>query len=484
MSWWFRSTAMGLLGGLVLFGIAGCQGDDEGPTGGAAQNVSDSQQPGQGRSGGGQSAHEPERKEGGEISTPARQIDSKQLNDTVKAEVKGGESSEGPTPFAYLWAPAKPELIKDEPMTVKPPLGLQPLTVKISVPVSNPITKGKYELGRQLYFDPRVSLDGTVSCATCHNPARGWTDGMAVSIGIKGQTGGRHATVGYQHNLRQADVLGRTHPSLEGQAQGPIQNAIEMGRQDYEQIISRLAKIPGYNEQFEKVFGTRVTLDGMAKAIATFERVAALSGNSPYDKYNTGDNKALSESEKRGLVLFGLTLNGDDEYKPNVVRQKAKCTLCHQGFNFTDEGFHNLGVGYDEKTGKFADLGRWAIDPIGAKCDADIGSFKTPTLRDVARTAPYMHDGSLATLEKVMDHYDKGGTPNASLDPDMKPLKLTAQEKADVIAFMKALTGETKKLAELLPTLPPGPDGRSPDPQEALTPPAKVAAVIHPVLVK
>ena len=170
-----------------------------------------------------------------------------------------------------------------------------------------------------------------------------------------------------------------------------------------------------------------------------------------------------------------MTLNTDDEFKTDVVRQKAKCTLCHQGFNFTDEGFHNLGVGFDEKTGKFADLGRWAIDPIGAKCDADIGSFKTPTLRDVAHTAPYMHDGSLATLEKVMDHYDKGGTPNSSLDPDMKPLKLTAQEKADVIAFMKALTGETKKLDELLPKLPPGPDGKSPDPQAALTPPAKVA---------
>ncbi len=274
-------------------------------------------------------------------------------------------------------------------------------------------------------------------------------------------------------------------PSLEGQAQGPIQNRIEMGDQKYDQIINRLAKIHGYIEQFEKVFGTPVTLDGMAKAIATFERVAALSGNSPYDKYNAGDNKALSESEKRGLVLFGLTSNTDDDFKTDVVRQKAKCTLCHQGFNFTDEGFHNLGIGYDEKTGKFADLGRWAIDPIGAKVDAAIGAFKTPTLREVAHTAPYMHDGSLATLEQVMDHYDKGGTPNSSLDPDMKPLKLTAQEKADVVAFMKALSGETKKLDELLPKLPPGPDGKSPDPKAALTPPAKVArSATHPFTLK
>ena len=162
-------------------------------------------------------------------------------------------------------------------------------------------------------------------------------------------------------------------PSLEGQAQGPVQNPIEMGKQSYKEIVDRLRKIPGYVEQFQKVFGTNVTLDGMAKAIATFERVAALSGNSKYDKYNAGDNKAMSESEKRGMVLFGLTLNTDDEFKTDVVRQKAKCTLCHVGFNFTDEQFHNLGVGWNEKTGKFADLGRWAIDPIGAKYDASLG---------------------------------------------------------------------------------------------------------------
>ncbi len=128
-----------------------------------------------------------------QITTPARSVDTKQLTEVVKEEVKGGESSEGPTPFDHLWQPAKAELIKDEPLAVTVPLGLQPLTPKIYVPAANPITKGKYELGRQLYFDPRVSLDATVSCATCHNPAKGWTDGMPVSIGISGQTGGRSA---------------------------------------------------------------------------------------------------------------------------------------------------------------------------------------------------------------------------------------------------------------------------------------------------
>lgn len=190
MSCWIRSSLMGLLGGLVLLAIAGCQNGDEGQPGNASQVVTTpSFRPGNSK--GSQSAQPPAQNQGAGVSTPARPIDTKQLADTVKAELKGGESTEGPSPFAYLWSPAKPELVKDEPMTVTVPLGLQPLVPKISVPAANPITKGKYELGRQLYFDPRVSLDGTVSCATCHNPARGWTDGMSVSIGIAGQTGGR-----------------------------------------------------------------------------------------------------------------------------------------------------------------------------------------------------------------------------------------------------------------------------------------------------
>jgi cytochrome c peroxidase len=462
---------------MVVLGVAGCQ--DQAPGTGAPAGVSSpsstSTRPVTGRHGAAEKGQSGE----AQVSTPARSIDTKQLIDVVNAEVKGGESSQGPSPFAYMWQPSKKELISDELLAVKVPLGLAPLQPKAVVPEANPITKGKYELGRQLYFDPRVSRDGTVSCATCHNPAKGWTDGMAVSIGIAGQMGGRSAPSVINTAYGKTMFWDGRAPSLEAQAQGPIQNPLEMGKQDYEEIIKRLATIPGYNAQFEKVFGTPVTLDGMAKAIATFERVAALSGNSSYDKYNTGDNKALSDSEKRGLILFGLTLNNDDEFKTDAVRQKAKCTLCHQGFNFTDEEFHNLGVGWDEKTGRFADLGRWAIDPIGAKSDSRVGTFKTPTLREVAHSAPYMHDGSLATLEQVVEHYDKGGTPNPALDPDMKKLNLTAQEKADVVAFMKALSGESQKLEELLPTLPPGPDGKSPDPRKALTPPAKLASAAH-----
>ena len=486
MGCWIRSSVIIVLGGMLLGGFAGCNDSGQEQSPGGPQAVASQQPPGQpAPKGGGGPGSAQAKDDEPPVTAPARPIDAKQLNETVKEEVEGGEASEGPSPFEYLWAASKAELIKDEPLLVKAPLGLQPLTPKIYVPASNPITKRKYELGRQLYFDPRVSLDTTVSCATCHNPARGWTDGMPTSHGIAGQTGGRSAPTVINTVYGKTMFWDGRAPSLEGQAQGPIQNPIEMGKQSYKEIIDRLSKIPAYSEQFEKVFGSHVTLDGMAKAIATFERVAALSGNSSYDKYNAGDNKALSDTEKRGLVLFGLTLNTDDEFKTDVVRQKAKCTLCHQGFNFTDEQFHNLGIGFDEKTGRFADLGRWAIDPIGGKDNAAIGAFKTPTVREVAQTGPYMHDGSLATLEQVVEHYDKGGTPNPSLDTDMKPLKLTAQEKADVVAFMKALSGETKKLEELLPKLPPGADGKSPDPKAALTPPAKVARVmIHPVVVQ
>ena len=162
------------------------------------------------------------------MTTPARSVDTKQLVDVVRDEVKGGEAAEGPTPFDHLWQPPKAELIKDEPLAVTVPVGLQPLTPKIYVPVSNPITKGKFELGRQLYFDPRVSLDSTVACATCHNPAKGWTDGMAVSIGISGQTGGRSAPSVLNTAYGKTMFWDGRAPSLEGQAQGPVQNTIYM----------------------------------------------------------------------------------------------------------------------------------------------------------------------------------------------------------------------------------------------------------------
>jgi cytochrome c peroxidase len=412
-----------------------------------------------------------------ELVTPNRTVDARQLVDVVKAEVKGGEATGGPSPASVYWMKSDPAKIHDEPLAVDPPVGLNPLTPVAVVPAHNPMTRGKLELGRLLYFDPRISKDGTVSCATCHNPEKGWTDQLPHSIGIKGQEGQRNAPTVLNTAYGRTMFWDGRAPSLEGQAQGPIQNKIEMGDQTYQEIVERLRQIPAYQEQFQKVFGTPVTLDGMAKAIATFERTA-LSGNSPYDRYNSGnDVKALSESQKRGMVLFGLSLNSEDDFTTDVVRKKANCTTCHLGFNFTDEKFHNLGVGWDDTTGKFADLGLWAISPIGAKDDAEIGAFKTPTLRDLERTGPYMHDGSEKTLEEVVEFYDRGGNGNPSLDKDMKKLNLTAPEKADVVAFMRALTGDPVQVA--LPTLPPGPDGKTPDPAAALKPPTAPKAAVE-----
>ena len=415
--------------------------------------------------------------------TPERAVDPKSLIDVVKEEVKGGEASEGPTPLAYLWLPTDASLIKDEPIAIKPPLGFNEAAFNGKVPLSNPMTKGKVELGKQLYFDQRISKDGTVSCATCHNPEKGWTDNLSGSIGIRGQKGSRNAPTVLNTVFGLTMFWDGRAPSLEGQAQGPVQNKIEMGDQSYKEIIERLRTIPGYREQFRKVFGTDVTLDGVAKAIATFERTV-LTGNSPYDRYDQGDSpeslKILSEGAKRGMVLFGLRLRQDDEFRPGVALKKAECTSCHAGANFSDEQFHNLGVGWDEKARKFVDLGRFVITPVGAKNNAEIGAFKTPTVRDITRTAPYMHDGSETTLEAIVEFYNKGGNGNPHLDPAMKPLNLTPQEKADLVEFMKSLTGEETKVA--LPTLPPGPDGKAPDPRAALTPPSppKRASIDEP----
>ncbi|MEO6811482.1 MAG: cytochrome c peroxidase [Isosphaeraceae bacterium] len=404
--------------------------------------------------------------------TPNAGINPKNQVDIVREEIKGGEFQEGPTPFEYLWQPEKQNPEPDEPLNVEVPLGLPELVAY--VPKANPLTTAKAALGKQLYFDARISKDGTVSCATCHNPEHGWTDQMPTSTGIKGQIGSRSAPTVLNTVYGRSMFWDGRAPSLEGQSQGPPQNPIEMGEQSYKEIIERLRTIPGYKEQFLKVFGTDVTLDGVSKAIATFERTA-LSGNSAYDKYTRRDMSALSETQKRGMILFGLRPNSDDPFKTDVKLKKAECTSCHIGFNFTDDQFHNLGVGWNEADKTFADLGRWAITPIGAKYDKELGAFKTPTLRDLSHTAPYMHDGSEQTLEEVVEFYDKGGNPNPQLDKDMKKLNLTKQEKADVVAFMKALDGETRKVE--LPTLPDGPDGTAPDPKKALTPPSAKAAL-------
>lgn len=299
--------------------------------------------------------------------------------------------------------------------TPKVPLGLLP----VQFPKDNPYTPEKAELGKLLYFDKRISADGTVSCATCHDPKFGYTDGKPVSDGIRGQKGGRSAPTVINRAYSLAQFWDGRAKSLEEQAVGPMANPIEMGN-THAAIVENLRKIPGYRAQFKKVFGTEeIDIDHVGKAIATFERTV-LSGNSPYDRYKAGNKKALTAQQIRGIDIYF---------------NKAKCDQCHEGINFTTNAYHNLGVGTDKPK---PDAGRF--DFTGK--NEDWGAFKTPTLRDIERTAPYMHDGSLKTLDEVVEYYNKGGIKNKNLDEKIKPLNLTDQDKKDLVAFMKSLNGE------------------------------------------
>jgi len=289
------------------------------------------------------------------------------------------------------------------------PAGLPPVVW----PKDNPQSSEKIALGKQLYFDGRLSSDNKVSCATCHDPQKGFSNGEQFATGVGGAKGGRNSpTVINSAYYRQQFWDGRA-ASLEEQALGPIQNPIEM-KMSLDDVVKKLNGIKGYRDQFQKVFGTDVTSDGIAKAIAAYERTV-LSGNAPYDRFKAGDSKALSEAAQRGMKLFF---------------GKANCSACHGGPSFTDSAYHNIGVGMDAKE---PDVGREAI----SKLAGDRGAFKTPTLREIARTAPYMHDGSLKTLEEVVEYYAKGGVVNDWLDEEISPLKLTPQDKADLVTFMK-----------------------------------------------
>jgi len=297
----------------------------------------------------------------------------------------------------------------------KVPLGLP----AFQWPKDNKYSVEKVELGRYLYFDRRLSADGTVSCASCHAPEHGFTDGAPVSTGIKAQKGGRSAPTVINRAYSLAQFWDGRAGSLEEQAKGPMANPIEMGN-THEAIVEKLKGIAGYRVLFAKAFGSdEITIDATAKAIASFERTV-LSGNAPYDRYKRGDKKAMTPQQVHGMSVF---------------IDKAKCDQCHEGANFTLNAYANLGVGTD-KPGP--DVGRYAV----TKDPRDWGAFKTPTLREIEHTAPYMHDGSLQTLEEVVDFYDKGGIKNKNLDEKIKPLHLADQDKKDLVAFLKALSGE------------------------------------------
>jgi cytochrome c peroxidase len=289
-----------------------------------------------------------------------------------------------------------------------PPRGLKPL----SAPADNPLSADKVELGKQLYFDKRLSRDDTISCASCHDPKKGWSNGEAFATGVRGQVGGRSAPTIMNAAYSELQFWDGRALALEGQALGPIQNPIEMDM-SLDEVVAKLNKIDGYRASFRKAFNTDVTSEGIAKAIASFERTV-LSGDAPYDRFKAGDKSALSESAQRGMkVFFG----------------KGQCSSCHTGHTFTDLSFHNIGVGQEKEK---PDLGRYEV----TKVLGDKGGFKTAPLRDISRSAPYMHDGRFKTLAEVVDYYDKGGFNNPQLDEGIFALKLTTQEKADLVAFL------------------------------------------------
>jgi cytochrome c peroxidase len=287
----------------------------------------------------------------------------------------------------------------------------------VPIPADNPQTDAKVRLGAQLYFDPRLSADSTISCATCHSPETAWANHDPTDTGIGGQVGGRNSGTILDSGHMKFQFWDGRAASLEEQALGPIHNPIEMG-ETLENVVEKLNAIPGYRRQFLEVFGTDADTVGIAKAIAAFERTI-VSGPSPYDRYIAGERGALGPQAVRGMNLF----NG-----------KAHCTLCHGGPAFSDQSFHNLGVGMDRPD---ADVGREAH----TKNPADRGKFKTPGLRNVALTYPYLHDGSATTLREVIDLYNRGGVPNPNLDPLMLPLRLTERERQDLVAFLESLTG-------------------------------------------
>ncbi len=350
-------------------------------------------------------------------------------------------------------------------LQVKLPEGLAAGVDALYIPADNPLTRAKIELGRQLYFDRRLSSDNTVSCADCHSPVAGYGANTQFGVGVRGQKGNRNSPVSFNRILSKAQFWDGRAGSLEEQAVGPMANPIEMGN-THEVVVKFVSSNEGYRIQFEKVFGSKPEIGLVGKAIAAFER-ALVTGPSPYDynepvrrmlesfpdelsdlqalkaddaeMYNkftalkaASDAHPMSDAAKRGRTLFFNT--------------KSNCSACHVGANFSDELYHNIGVGMEAKE---PDLGRFSQ----TKVDKDKGAFKTPTLRNIALSGPYMHDGSQKTLEEVVEWYAKGGHPNVALSDKIKKLDLTAQDKKDLVEFMKSLTGpfptvESQRLPE------------------------------------
>jgi cytochrome c peroxidase len=338
-----------------------------------------------------------------------------------------------------------------ETLEVTLPLGMNLGQSQIKGLDKNPLTRAKIELGRQLYFETRLSADNTVSCASCHHPQEGFARHTPTGVGISRQKGGRNSPSSYNRILSDLQFWDGRADSLEAQAIGPIQNPIEMGN-THEPCVQTLRAIPVYLLQFEKIFpDTGLTIENVGKAIASFERTL-VTGPTQHDYYeaykkfaslekedledlknDSPETYAEYESLKKQVELDPMSesaIRGFDLF----FSKRVGCSNCHVGANLADEQYHNLGIGMAATE---PDLGRYVV----TKVEKDKGAFKTPTIRNVALSAPYMHDGSLATLEDVVEHYNKGGDKNPWLSDKIVPLKLTPQESIDLVEFMRACTG-------------------------------------------
>jgi cytochrome c peroxidase len=308
------------------------------------------------------------------------------------------------------------------------PLGLDLYT---RVPADNTLTAERVELGRALFFDSSLSASGTVSCSSCHRPEHAFSDTLSVSPGVYGRTGSRNAPSLFNVTYRERLFWDGRSSRIEEQVLLPLQSATEMDR-SLDDLVARLSANTTYQRAFRRAFDDDITADNVARALASFVRTLR-SGNSAFDRFRSGDSTALSPSARRGLDVF--TGRG--------------CVGCHGGPNLSEGAFHNTGVAVDPQAPVatvnaagpgpvIRDMGRYAV----TMDESDRGAFRTASLRNVSLTAPYMHDGSLRTLEDVIDFYDGGGRPNPRLDPRIRPLGLTEREKSDLLAFLRSLEGE------------------------------------------
>ncbi len=332
------------------------------------------------------------------------------------------------------------------------PQGLDPAQLRLP----EPVTPAAVDLGKMLFFDKRLSIDGSTSCATCHDPAHSFTDGKPVATGLAGVALRRNTPTIVNRALSTAQFFDGRAASLEEQATAPIENPREMGN-TVDAVAQFLSSSSDYASRFQSVYGSAPSRGTIARAIAAFER-SVLSGASAVDRFVAGDSTALGDAEKHGFDLF---------------RTKARCIACHDGSNFTDESFHATAQASSVDGGRAEITGR----------HGDENRFKTPTLREISETAPYLNDGSANALEDVVNNYNQGGTQQGSArDPEIRPLGLTDGEKADLVAFLRALRGTSVNVAP--PALPPDPPGYqaqpTPTPPAAPTPPGPPSALPSP----